>query len=178
MTDQELNLIIQNCIKGKQDAQKALYKAFYGLGMGICLRYATAHEEAQEILNDSFLKVFSHLEVFESEKAFKQWFKRIVINTCIDFFRRRQKYANTEDLSYAEEQTENINAIDTISEQEILQMVQQLPDSYKLVFNLFAIEGYKHEEIADMLGIQVGTSKSNLAKARKWLQDRIMRFRD
>ncbi len=176
MTDQELNTIIQNCLKGRQDAQKMLYKAFYGLGMGICLRYSTAQEEAQEILNDSFLKVFSHLEVFDTEKAFKQWFSRIVVNTCIDFFRKRKKYATTDDISFAEEQTENMNALDMISEQEILKMVQELPDSYKMVFNLFIIEGYKHEEIAEMLGIQVGTSKSNLAKARKWLQDRIMKF--
>ncbi len=162
--------MLDACCKGDRSYQKKLYQSFYSYAMSISLRYATSREEAQEILNDSFLKAFMNLKSYKREKPFHLWLRRIIINTSIDYYRKAKKYSNhisldeVYDLAFTEQPT------DAINEQEVLQFVQQLPPVYRMVFNLHVIEGYKHDEIAKKLGIQIGTSKSNLAKARKNLR--------
>jgi RNA polymerase sigma factor (sigma-70 family) len=138
--------------------------------MGICLRYSRSRDEAIEILNDGFLKIFTKLNNYSPGLSFKGWFRKIMINSAIDYFRRNEKHYHAMNISHAYYESTNEDIMDHLSEQEIIGAIQRLPPSYRIVFNLFVIEGYKHEEIAEMLNISVGTSKSNLAVSRNKLQ--------
>lgn len=138
--------------------------------MGVCLRYSRTRDEAIEILNDGFLKIFTKLDKYSPGLSFKGWLRKVMINSAIDYFRRNEKHYHSLDISHAYYESTNENILDQLSEHEIIAAIQRLPPSYRMVFNLFAIEGYKHEEIANMLNISVGTSKSNLAVSRNKLQ--------
>jgi RNA polymerase sigma factor (sigma-70 family) len=169
--DQAVLHIIQGCIKEQREAQRLLYEKFYGYGMSFCLRYAPNMDDALEILNDGFLKVYNNLKGFDQNRPFKPWFKRIVINTAINHVKKNAKFMKSETLDGSERHLAAIdNILSKIGYEEVLAMIQQLSNAYRTVFNLYVIDGYKHEEIADLLGISVGTSKSNLSKAREKLQ--------
>ena len=142
--------------------------------MGVCLRYSRTRDEAIEILNDGFLKIFAKLEKYSQGLSFRGWLRKIMINSAIDYFRRNEKHHHTMDISHAKYELTNVNILDELSEVEIIVAIQQLPPSYRMVFNLFVIEGYKHEEIANMLNISVGTSKSNLSISRIKLQKMLV----
>nr|WP_282958224.1 RNA polymerase sigma factor [Halalkalibaculum roseum] len=166
-----LDRIIKGCCKRRRKSQKKLYKMFYGYGMSITLRYAESREEAAEILNDAFMKVFTNIKDFDIDKPFKPWLRRIIINTAINHYHRTKKYREMDNVDFAEQSLSTREQIlPGISYDEIIEMVQQLTPAYRTVFNLYVIEGFKHREIAEMLGIAVGTSKSNLAKAKRNLQ--------
>ncbi|MDT3405527.1 RNA polymerase sigma factor [Mucilaginibacter terrae] len=175
MGETELNSLIKLCLKEDRKGQKMLYKAFYGFAMGISLRYAGNRYEAAEIMNQAFLKVFTNLHKFDHAKPFKAWLGRITMNTAIDYYRSNLKMAYMDDLEKAEHITDNELPDKRINYQELLAMIQQLPQAYRTVFNLYAIEGYTHEEIGEMLGINEGTSKSNLFKAREKLKKMILK---
>ncbi|GAB4395713.1 MAG: sigma-70 family RNA polymerase sigma factor [Microscillaceae bacterium] len=168
-----LQKLIQGCRQGDRQSQKLLYQQFFSLAMSITLRYAASHEEAQEMLNDGFLKVFTKLDKYDSEKPFELWLRRIFINTAIDYFRRHQRQTPLSSLGTSLPPAVEASVWGEMNEKVLLDLVQGLPPAYRMVFNLFVMEGFKHEEIASQLGIQVGTSKSNLAKARKLLQKRL-----
>lgn len=173
-TNESIKALIEECKTGSRSSQKKLYQHCYAYAMSICLRYSESKEEAQEVLNDGFLKVFKNLDKFDFQKPFMYWLRRIMINTAIDYYRQNQNLRQNTDLKNAYSVAYDYNhAIEDITTQEILQLVQELPPAYRLVFNLYVIEGYKHEEIAQMLNIHEGTSKSNLAKARKHLQAKL-----
>ena len=138
------------------------------------MRYSKTHEEAVEILNDGFVKIFSKLDHYTKSLSFKGWFRRIMINAAIDHYRKNEKHYNNLDISYAHYEADAINALDILSEKEIISAIQQLPPSYRMVFNLFVVEGYSHVEIANMLNISVGTSKSNLSVARSKLKKLLL----
>lgn len=170
---QELLNIVQGCIKAKRESQKELYKTFYGFSMAIAMRYCSTQDDAMEVVNDSFLKVFKQLENFEArhsnfETSLKGWIKSILVHTAIDHFRKNNKYAylseTTDEQLNAHDPSET--SIDKMTYKEILEIVQRLSPVYRTVFNLYVIDGYKHEEIAEQLKISVGTSKSNLSKAK------------
>lgn len=165
--------IIEGCIRGDLKSQKALYKQFYGLAMSICLRYAESRDEASEILNDGFMKIFSNLSGYHPEKSFQGWLRKIMVHTAIDHYRKNSKHYSSLDLVYAENELGVEDVLDTISADEIMAMIQQLSPAYRLVFNLHVIEGYSHPEIAEKLQITEGASKSNLFKARMKLQKMI-----
>ena len=169
-TEEEL---IDGCIRGELLFQKLLYKRYYGFGMSICLRYSATREEAAEILNDGFLKAFMHVATHTTAKSFKGWLRRIFVNTAIDNYRKQHNHYHTVDLVYAEEETADNDIVGNISANEILELVQQLPPSYRLIFNLHVMEGLTHPEIAEQLQISEGASKSNLFKARAKLQRQI-----
>jgi RNA polymerase sigma factor (sigma-70 family) len=144
---------------------------FYAYGMSITLRYADSREQGATILNDAFLKVFDNIRKYDSSRDFKPWLRRIIINTAIDHYHKNNKVpdrlaSRITDIDAAGEET----ITSSISYQEIIQMVQHLTPAYRTVFNLFVIEGFSHEEIAGLLGISTGTSKSNLAKAKRNLR--------
>jgi len=169
-----INEIIKGCRKRQRRSQKELYKMFYAYGMSITLRYADTRDQAVSILNDAFMKVFDNIKRYDSDRPFKPWLRQIIVNTAINHFHKNRKYTlhldydrKTEDLGRQE------STISGISHQEIIDLIQQLPPAYKTVFNLYVIEGFKHREIAEKLGITVGTSKSNLAKAKKNLQVKL-----
>lgn len=163
--------IIKGCRKGHRKSQKALYEKYYAYGMSIALRYAENREQAAAILNDSFMKVFANIKKYDERRDFKPWLRRIIINTAIDVYHKEQKktdsvHLESVDALMAEEET----VTSGITYEEIIGMMQQLSPTYRAVLNLFVIEGFSHEEIAKKLGISVGTSKSNLAKARRNLR--------
>lgn len=144
---------------------------FYAYGMSITLRYADSREQAATILNDSFLKVFDHIQKYDTSRPFKPWFRQIVIHTAINHFHKNKKDRERIEI----EMNENDLPIDEtitsgISYREIIGLIQQLSPAYRTVFSLHVIEGFTHEEIADMLNIAIGTSKSNLSKAKKNLK--------
>jgi RNA polymerase sigma factor (sigma-70 family) len=174
MGEEELHQLIEGCIKQDRKCQKMLYKAFYGFAMGICLRYANSRDDAAEVMNQGFFKVFTHIGSFDTTRPFKAWLGKIMMNVSIDFYRANLKMAYTDDLETAEHISDNELADRNLNYNDLLAMVQQLPQAYRTVFNLFAIEGYSHEEIGEMLNINAGTSKSNLHKARQKLKQMIL----
>lgn len=174
MGEEDLHQLIKGCIKQDRKSQKMLYKAFYGFSMAICLRYAGNRDEAAEVMNQGFFKVFTKIETFDATRPFKAWLGRIMMNVSIDYYRANLKMAYAEDLENAEHISDNNLADNNLNYNDLLAIVQQLPQGYRTVFNLFAIDGYTHEEIASMLNISVGTSKSNLFKARLKLKQMIL----
>ena len=173
MGEEELHQLIGGCIRQEGRSQKMLYKAFYGFSMGICLRYANNREEAAEVMNQGFFKVFTRIETYDTSRPFKAWLGKIMMNVSIDYYRANLKMAYTEDLDKAEYVTDGELADRKLNYDDLLAMIQKLPNAYRTVFNLFAIEGYSHEEIGEMLNISSGTSKSNLHKARQKLKQMI-----
>jgi RNA polymerase sigma factor (sigma-70 family) len=162
--------ILKGCQKQRRESQKLLYQEFYGYGMSICLPYADNRDEAAEILNDGFMKLFNNIRHFDLKKPLKPWLRAILVNTSINHYRQKQRTIQAENMDHANQESEAESIISGISYQEIIAMLQKLPPAYRMVFNLYVIEGYKHEEIAQMLGISVGTSKSNLFKAKESLR--------
>lgn len=173
MTEQELAQHIEKCRKKDPLSQKAVYLHFYNYAMTICFRYTQNKEEAQEILNDGFFKVFSKLEKYEAQGAFKFWLKRILVNTAIDHFRKHKNAPMVVELMNTDAPSVEAEVVGSLHAAELMNLVKKLPNSYRLAFNLHVIEGYSHPEIAAMLGISEGASKSNLAKARKRLKSYI-----
>src|ERR1700742_2912280 len=174
MGEEELHQLIGGCIKQERGSQKMLYKAFYGFSMGICLRYANNRDEAAEVLNQGFFKVFKNIERYDTSRPFKAWLGKIMMNVSIDYYRANLKMAYTEDLDKAEGMTDGELPDRKLNYDDLLAMIQKLPNAYRTVFNLFAVDGYSHEEIGEMLGISSGTSKSNLHKARQKLKQMIL----
>jgi len=174
MGEEELHQLIGGCIRKDRGSQKMLYKAFYGFSMGICLRYANNREEAAEVMNQGFFKVFTRIDTYDTTRPFKAWLGKIMTNVSIDYYRANLKMAYAEDLDKAENITDGELPDRKLNYEDLLAMVQRLPNAYRTVFNLYAIEGYTHEEIGEMLDIASGTSKSNLHKARQKLKQMIL----
>ncbi len=164
------NTILIGCKKLHRESQKMLYEEFYAYALSICLRYADNREEASEILNDGFMKIFKNIKFFDLNRAFKPWLRKIMVNTAINQFHKKQRNIPSAGIEQAKHESDTENIISGISYQEIIAMLQKLPPAYRTVFNLHVLEGYKHEEIAKMLHITVGTSKSNLFKAKESLK--------
>jgi RNA polymerase sigma factor (sigma-70 family) len=174
MGEAELQQLIAGCLQQNRKDQKMLYKAFYGFAMSICLRYAGNRYEASEIMNQGFLKVFTNLHKYDTDRPFIAWVGRIMMNTSVDYYRSNLKLSLTDDLNTAEDIGHYELPDRKLNYDDLLSMVQQLPNAYRTVFNLFAIEGFSHEEIATQLGISTGTSKSNLFKAREKLKTMVL----
>ncbi len=171
--------IIAACKRRERWAQQKLYEAYYGKMMGVCLRYAGSEDEAMDMLHEGFIKVFKHIGKYQTGTTFGAWVRRIMVNTCIDTY-RKQKRRRTEDLDQAYNvQSIDADAVSQCSEREILEVIQELSPVYRTVFNLYAIEGYAHKEIAELLDITESTSRSNLVKARARLKELLAsRYRD
>ena len=162
------------CRREDRKSQKILYQEFYSYGMCICLRYADGRDEAAEILNDGFMKVFSNIKKFDLARPFKPWLSKILVNTAINHYHSKQRKIQTESITKEIREADDEIILSGISYLEVVSLLQKLPPAYKAVFNLHVMEGYKHEEIASLLNISVGTSKSNLFKA-KGLLKRILK---
>ena len=177
LSAKELNEYIRGCALNQRESQKKLYNSFYSYGMAICDRYTKRKEDAIEIFNDSFLKIFKEIHRYtpsysDEINSFKGWIRKVLIHTAIDHGRKNNKhYFNAEletSIVYIPQKEEN--AFDKISYDEIIRAIQRLSPAYRTVLNLFIIDGFSHEEIAEQLQISIGTSKSNLFKARQQLQ--------
>src|SRR6478735_2637163 len=162
--------IIQGCIDGKRLEQKCLYDHFASKMLGVCMRYAKDRAEAEDMLQEGFIKVFQNISRFKHEGSFEGWVRRIMIFTAINWFKQRMRKFQ-EDLDH-----EGFDApfeddiVSKIAAKEIVALVQQMPEGYRMVFNLYAVEGYTHREIAEVLGIAEGTSKSQYSRAKQFMQ--------
>lgn len=167
-TEQEL---IRACIERQAWAQQRIYEDNYRLMMAVCLRYSNTADDAFDILHEGFLKVFLNIHSYEPGTLLQAWIRRIMVNTAIDFYRKESRRV-TRDLDEAKTLTYSRSGpIEAITAEEVMKAVQKLPTIYKAVFNMFAIEGYSHREIAEHLGITESTSRSNLVKARNKLKE-------
>ena len=175
MNDQE---ILIGCTKREKRAQKCLYDRYSGMLLGICIRYATDVPEAEDILQESLLKIFLNIGDYSGEGSFIGWMRKIVINTAITYYHKNLKhkrYVEIEEVFTSEAGVSDFP--DTaFTAEELKSVLDQLPTGYKPVFNLYAIEGYKHKEIAKMLNIDVNTSKSQYSRARVFIRKKLEKF--
>lgn len=166
--------LIRGCMEGDRRMQKLLYDQFSSKMYAVCLRYMGNSDDAQDILQEGFIKVFRNLEKFRGDGSFEGWMRRIFVNTAIEQIRKRKT-----DLSLSEKEEvielKAVSALDNINEKDLLQIVSELSPGYRTVFNMYVVEGFNHKEISEALGISEGTSKSQLARARMILQEKIKR---
>lgn len=165
--------IIDGCRKKHRKSQKALYQLYYGYAMKICLRYANNKEEALELVNDGFMKVFTKINLYQPTHSFKSWLGTLMIHTAIDHYRKKIKRQQMEDIENMQHMQEKDHILEALHYQDLVKLVQKLSVAYRTVFNLFVIDGFSHQEIAQKLSISEGASKSNLFKARKHLREMI-----
>jgi RNA polymerase sigma-70 factor (ECF subfamily) len=158
--------IIHGCLKKDPKAQKAFYEFFNRTMYGICLRYSNSPDDAKDILQDGFIKIFAKLDQFSNKGSLEGWLKRIFINTALEHYRVNKVYMEQSDVEMAFDQAVQGFAIEKITQKEILEVLSKMATGYRTVLNLYAIEGYTHAEIAEMLNISEGTSKSQLSRAR------------
>ena len=158
--------------------QEELYRRFSPRMYAVCLRYAGNAEEAEDILQEGFIKIFKKLSSFRSEGSFEGWIRRIFVNTAIEHFRRKKYLQPVTEKEETSIEGKYVSVLDNLAEQDILGLVQQLSPGYRTVFNMYVVEGYTHKEIADMLGISEGTSKSQLSRAKVILQEMVRKFID
>lgn len=171
MDEQQL---LRDCIKGSGKAQKALYERFAPKMYAVCLRYAKDDDIAQDYLQEAFIRVFNHLGDFRFEGSLEGWIRRVVVNTALEKIRKTDVFKNSlelENVSQAEYETHALQ--DQLDVAELMQLIQSMPTGFRTVFNLYAIEGYTHQEIGKLLQISEGTSKSQYARARQWLRQRL-----
>lgn len=168
----EDNELIKACLKGNSKAQRLLFEKFSPLMMGVVLRYVSSKEKANDVLQDGFIKVFKNLDKFNNQGSFEGWIRRIIINTALDQLRKDKKFqkeVEIDDVSLS--LSIDSNAIDLMQAEGLMQLIQGLPEGYRTVFNLYAIEGYTHKEIGEFLDIAENTSKSQYSRARALLRD-------
>ena len=165
--------LIEACVKGDRLAQRNLYDIFSKRMYVICLRYTKSQQEAEDVLQESFIKIFKNLSGYRGESRLDYWIKRIVINTALNSQRKKLYMYPMVDIEDVKNEFDQSKALSNYQMEELLKMIRELPTGCQTVFNLFAIEGYSHKEIAEMLEVSEGTSKSQFARARKLLQEKI-----
>ena len=173
MTEEQL---IRACIKEDPASQKEVFNRFSSRMLGVCNRYARNSDDAEDILQDAFIKVFDKIQQFKFEGSFEGWIRKIVVNTALKKYSliRYDKEVAGYEIKDRDESSMEPSAYAHLSQKEIMEMVNNLPDGYRMVFNLYVIEGYQHDEIAGLLNIQASTSRSQLVKARTMLQKQII----
>lgn len=169
----ELAETIQACRRQDRHAQNRLYRAFHAWAWSVCSRYTQDDETAYECVQDGFFKVFTKIDRYGGELSFEAWFKKILINTCIDRHRSRLREQETVELEAADQYGEIAEALINADAEYLLYLIKQLPPAYQTVFSLYAVEGYDYQEIADLLQINIGSVKSNLSKARAKLRQML-----
>ena len=173
--DENLKILIQQCQENKATAQAEIYKQFSAQLFSVCLRYTDNYDDAQDIFQDGFIMIFHKINQFRFEGSFEGWLRRIMVNSCIEKHRSKNHlYVINEEIT-ADENEEEDEELETedYTYDELLAFVRSLPDRYNQVFNLYVIEGYSHHQISEMLQISIGTSKSNLSRAREKLKELI-----
>ncbi len=172
-TLKELDDLIKECKKNRPDAQRKLYERFSGKMFAVCLQYSKDYTEAEDILQDGFIKVFTKISQFDFKGSFEGWVRRIMVNCALERYRKQNLLYTVGEIRDYDNKLAVDDVMGEISSKELLKLIGDLSPQYKMVFNLYAIEGYSHQEIGDMLGISVGTSKSNLSRARVILQEKV-----
>ena len=169
--------LIAGCIRGEHKMQEELYKAFAPRMFTICLRYAGSYPEAEDMMQEGFIRAFSNLTKFRNEGSFEGWMRRIMVHSSIEYYRKYHKMVQLVDIEDAAGYTSvDAQATSTLAANELMALIQQLAPGYRIVFNLYAIEGYSHREIAEITGISEGASKSQLSRARSVLKEQIVKM--
>jgi len=170
--------LIEGCKLSNRKFQEILYKTFAPKMLSICLRYSGNKNDAQDILQEGFIKVFNNLQGYKAEGSFEGWLKKIFIRTAIDHYNKIQFTNPTSEIEESLPNEMDVSVLEEIAVNEVLSLVQKLPENYQTIFNLSVIEGYTHKDIAELLGISEGTSKAQLAKAKAILQKLIIKYKD
>jgi RNA polymerase sigma factor (sigma-70 family) len=173
---EDLENIISQCAAGESKAQETLYHLLAPKMFGVCLRYAKDYNEAEDNLQDGFVKVFTNIKKFRHEGSLEGWVRRIMVNVSLEKFRKQRLLFPVEDIGVYESNQFADEILDKITSEELLSLIQQLSPRYRMVFNLYVIEGYNHQQISEEMGINIGTSKSNLARAREVLKHKVNKF--
>jgi RNA polymerase sigma factor (sigma-70 family) len=169
--------LIKGCIAGERRMQEELYRRFAPKMYAVCLRYANNADDAQDLLQEGFIKVYRNLHRFRAEGSFEGWIRRVFVNTSIEHFRKKStKLSMVTDKEENTIEDADITALHKLAEKDIINIIQELSPGYRTVFNLYVVEGYSHKEIGDLLGISEGTSKSQLARAKGVLQKKISQY--
>ena len=172
-----LEELIAGCRSGNRKAQEAIYHLYASKMLGVCARYAKDHQEAEDMLQVGFIRMFDKINSFKNEGSFEGWLRRIMVNTAIEFYRRSSKMYIV-DMDEMDDQPSVEFPMHTLNVKDLMKIIQDLPPGYRMVFNMFAIEGYSHKEIAETMGITEGTSKSQLARARSILKTTINKMEE
>ena len=167
-----LDQLINDCKKNDAKAQEQIYKLFAPKFFGVCLKYSSNYSEAEDNLQDGFIIIFQKIEQYQFKGSFEGWAKRIMINNSLQKYRTQVRFLEVVNDNVAEDEVPDIDDED-VSLEYLMQIIQELPDRYRMVFNLYVLDGYSHKEIAEMLEITTGTTKSNLARARMILKEKI-----
>jgi len=170
---EKLDIILKGCKRGKPKSQEKLYSRFASAMYGICMQYASSEEDAQDIMQEGFIKVFNKLDQVKNPAAFPGWIRKVMINTALEKYRSHLFLQRVDEVKEKVQEEADSGIFDILTSQELVELIQTLSPKYRMVFNLFAIEGYSHQEISKELGISTGTSKSNLSRARAILQEKI-----
>jgi RNA polymerase sigma-70 factor (ECF subfamily) len=165
--------IIEGCKKGKNRYQEELYRMLAPKMYGLCLKYSNNKDDAKDIMQDGFIKVFQKIDQYTEKGSFEGWVRRIMINTALEKYRSQVTIYSLDERMPITDEGVNSTVIDELSAEDLLGLIRQLTPKYRMVFNLYAIEGYNHKEIGELLGISEGTSKSNLSRARLILQEKV-----
>ena len=173
MTEFEL---IKGCVKQNTNCQRMLFEQYAGKFMTVCTRYANDAMEAEDMLQEGFIRIFNNIHQFKFEGSFEGWMRRIVVNVALKHLQKKKLQFSEIKENHTETPAVQAYAYNHLGEEELLKLINQLPDGYRIVFNLNVIEGYSHEEIAKLLNIQPSTSRSQLVKARKMLQQQILQL--
>ena len=169
----DTSLVIE-CVKGDSRAQRMLFERFSKKMLGVCMRYAKSTEQAEDVLQDGFIKVFSKLNDFKHDGSLEGWIRRIMVNTSLDQIRKENKLLGNISLDNVDYKLQdNAFVLENLAAKDLMKMVQSMPVGYKVVFNMFSIEGYSHKEISEHLGISENTSKSQYSRARAYLRERL-----
>lgn len=168
-------LLVQGCVADDRNAQQQLYQLYADKMLAVCLRYVPDTEAAQDLLQEGFIKVFRHLPHFRLQGSLEGWIRRIFVNSCIGYLRKQTRVKSISEMEEAGPEDENLNGFERLSLKEIQENIQNLSDGYRTVFNLYAVEGFNHREIANILDITEGTSKSQFARARQILQKALLK---
>ena len=176
MNNIQIEEIIKGCISGKRKAQKKLYDLYSDDLFGVCLYYSNNRDEAEDVLHEGFMKIFKNISTFKYKSSLFSWMKKIIINTALERYRKQYYLNPLMDLSENIEDINRESIINHLSSKDLIKLIQDLSPKYRMVFNMYAIEGYSHKEISKKLNISEGTSKSNLSRARAILQQKVKKY--
>lgn len=168
--------LIKRCIKGEEKARSQLYELYSPKLWGVCLRYAKNQMSAEDIMQEGFIRILRYLKSFRGKGSFEGWMRRIMVNTAINYYKKNLKTKSQEFDEAFGVSSPLADAVSNISSEELLKLVKELPDGYRTVFNMYIVDGYTHKEIANQLSISENTSKSQLSRARKLLQEKIKKL--
>lgn len=168
-----IDSLYEGCKAGSRQAQEKLYRALASKLLGVCMRYARSTFEAEDMLQVGFIKVFRSMDSYRGEGSFEGWIRRIMVNTAIETYRRNMRSGQHTEIDEVHDDVQRTFAMDTLECEDLLRVIQTLPDGYRIVFNMYALEGFSHKEIAEALQISEGASKSQLSRARAWLKEKI-----